>query len=168
MSGRKSLAAFAFAVALPLLAPQASMLALAEQPAPMLLAVEPQPLVAETGAGPRSFTIEIADSADERSRGLMFRETMADDHGMLFIFEQEKPVAFWMKNTPMPLDLVFIDQKGEIRAVLPGEPFSEAVITPGAPVRFVLELKAGTAARNGIAAGDHVRHPAIDAIAKPG
>ena len=168
MSGRRSLVAFALALALPLLAPQASTPAWSEQPAPMLLAVEPQPLIADTDAGPRSFTIEIADSSEERSRGLMFRQTMADDHGMLFIFEQEKPVAFWMKNTPMALDLVFINQKGEIRAVLPGEPFSEAVISPGEPVRFVLELKAGTAAKNGLAPGNHDRHPAIDAIARQG
>lgn len=137
----------------------------AEDNSPMLLPEDPQPLVAETVSGPRSFSIEIADDGAERSRGLMFREQMADDHGMLFVFEQEKPVAFWMKNTPMPLDLVFIDQAGTIASVLPGESFSEAVISPGVPVRFVLELKAGTAARNGIRVGDRVRHPAISAAA---
>jgi hypothetical protein len=159
MSPRTSLAALFVALAI-ILVP--AMLR-AEEGAPMLLPQDPQPLVADTGAGPRSFTIEIADDGDERSRGLMFREQMADDHGMLFVFEQQKPVAFWMKNTPMPLDLVFIDQKGEIRSVLPGQSFSEAIISPGVPVRFVLELKAGTAARNGIKVGDHVRHSAISA-----
>ncbi|MBL8583275.1 MAG: DUF192 domain-containing protein, partial [Rhizobiaceae bacterium] len=131
----------------------------------MMLPVDPQPLVVQTGGGARSFTIEIADDGDERSRGLMFRETMDDDRGMLFVFEEQKPVAFWMKNTPMPLDLVFIDEGGTVRSILPGEPFSEAVISPGTPVRFVLELKAGTAARTGIRVGDRLTHPAIAAAA---
>src|SRR5690606_16103581 len=98
----------------------------------------------------------------ERAKGLMFRETMADDHGMLFIFDETRPVSFWMKNTPMPLDLVFIGEDGRIRAIRPGEPFSEAAISPGAPVRFVLELKRGTAAKAGMRQGDVLRHPAID------
>ena len=66
-----------------------------------------------------------------------------------------------MKNTPMPLDLIFIGQDGMIRDILPGEPFSEALIAPGEPVRFVLELKRGTAEKAGIKDGDLVRHPAI-------
>lgn len=156
MSGRVGFLKFLLAVMLVVCAS-----ALRADERPMLLPVDPQPLVAQTSAGTKSFSIEIADTSDERARGLMFRETMADDHGMLFIFEQQRPVAFWMKNTPMPLDLVFIDEGGTVRAVLPGEPFSEAVISPGSPARFVLELKAGTAARSGIAAGDRVRHPAI-------
>ncbi len=132
---------------------------------PMLLPVDPARLVAVTQGGERSFSIEIADDAAERSAGLMFRETMADDHGMLFVFQETRDVAFWMKNTPMPLDLVFVGQDGRVRAVLYGEPQSEAVIDPGEPARFVLELKAGTAARQGIKAGDLLRHPAIDSVA---
>ena len=97
----------------------------------MRLPVDPVPLVAETAAGERSFRIEIADDQSERSAGLMFRETMADDHGMLFVFEQTQPVGFWMKNTPMPLDLLFIGQDGRVRDILPGEPFSEAVDLAG-------------------------------------
>ena len=129
----------------------------------MRLPVDPNPLVVATDGGERSFTIEIADDASERSRGLMFREEMADDHGMLFVFESNQPVGFWMKNTPMPLDLIFIAEDGEVRAILPGEPFSEASISPGEPVRFVLEVKSGIAAGAGIGQGDLVRHPAIEA-----
>ena len=66
-----------------------------------------------------------------------------------------------MKNTPMPLDLIFVGQDGRIRAIKKGEPLSEAIISPGEPVRFVLELKAGTAAKDGIADGNLLRHPAI-------
>lgn len=127
-----------------------------------VLPVDPEPLVVETDAGERSFAIEIADDAAERARGLMFREQMDDMHGMLFVFEDQRAVGFWMKNTPMPLDLLFVAPGGEVKAILPGEPFSEAVITPGEPVRFVLELKRGTAKASGIEQGDMLRHPAIE------
>ena len=127
----------------------------------MRLPTDPVPLVVSTSAGERKFTIEIADDDSERSKGLMFRETMADDHGMLFVFGQTRPVSFWMKNTPMALDLLFIAEEGRISDILPGEPLSTAAISPGEPVRFVLELKRGTAERYGIRRGDLVRHPAI-------
>jgi uncharacterized membrane protein (UPF0127 family) len=131
----------------------------------MVLATDRDRLTVETRSGERAFSIEIAASPSERERGLMFRETMPEDHGMLFVFEDQRQVGFWMKNTVMPLDLVFISEDGKVQAVLPGEPFSEAVITPGVPVRFVLELKAGTAAADHIAAGDEAHHPAISRAA---
>ncbi len=143
----------------PFLAPQQQ--AFADGQA-MLLPVDPVPLLVETVGGKRSFDIEIADEAAERSAGLMFRDTMPDNRGMLFIFRQTQDAAFWMKNTPMPLDLIFVGQDGRIRAILRGEPQSEALVTAGEPVRFVLELKAGTAAREGIRRGDLLKHPAID------
>jgi uncharacterized membrane protein (UPF0127 family) len=133
----------------------------------MVLPVDPAPLVALTGRGERRFTIEIADEPAERQAGLMFREHMADDHGMLFVFESIQPVGFWMKNTILPLDLIFIGQDGRIKAIRQGEPESEAVISPDEPVRFVLEVKAGIAAREGIADGDLVRHPAIGTAPVP-
>ena len=125
----------------------------------MMLPVDPTPLVVMTGSGKHSFSIEIADTSEEREAGLMFREDMADDHGMLFVFEESGGVNFWMKNTPMPLDLVFVGQDGKIKAIKRGEP--EAIISPGQPVSFVLELKAGTAAKDGLKDGDLLRHPAI-------
>ncbi len=134
----------------------------------MILPVDPTPLVAVTKGGERSFSIEVADTEAEREAGLMFREDMAGDHGMLFVFEAERDVNFWMKNTPMPLDLIFVGQDGRVRAVKQGEPQSEAIISPGEPVRFVLELKAGTAVRDGIADGDLLRHPAIGTAPGPG
>ena len=140
----------------------------AEQGQPMILPSHPEPLVAETAAGERSFTIEVADDDGERSAGLMFRTEMDDDHGMLFVFENTRRVAFWMKNTPMPLDLLFIGEDGHVAAILQGEPFSTAPIAPASEVRFVLELKAGTAQNAGISVGDRLRHPEIDRIAEPG
>ena len=128
----------------------------------MVLPVDPAPLVAETGGGEVSFKIEVADDEAERSAGLMYRNFLPDDRGMLFIFPQQRQVGFWMKNTPLPLDLVFIDDQGVVQGVRQGEPFSEASITPGVPVQYVLELKRGTAERLGIKEGVEVRHPRIE------
>ncbi len=155
--------ALPFAVAALMIATP-GVLAHAQDGAPMILPVHPVPLVAETNGKNRQFSIEIADDADERSRGLMFRHDMPDDRGMLFIFEQTRRVAFWMKDTPMPLDLVFIGEDGKVKAVLPGEPYSVAPIAPSDPIRFVLELKAGTAQKTGIQPGIRIHHPEIDAV----
>lgn len=159
-----SLAAFAFLFAI---VPGLSAPAVAAggQGQPMILPVDPAPLIVETSAGERRFSVEIADDDRERSAGLMFRARMNDDHGMLFVFENTRRLSFWMKNTPMPLDLIFIGPDGGVVGILKGEPYSLAPIAPEAPARFVLELKAGTAEKAGIAGGDRVRHPRIDEVA---
>ena len=131
----------------------------------MRLPVQMVKLVAETAAGEKFFSIEVADEPSEQERGVMFREGMPEDRGMLFDLGQTRQASFWMENTPMPLDLLFIGEDGRVRAILPGQPFSRAAISPGVPVRFVLELKQGTSAKNGIAPGDRLRHPVIDAVA---
>jgi len=133
--------------------------------APMLLPSHPAPLVAETDDGEHHFTIEVADTPEKRARGLMFRRSMGDDYGMLFVFDEGRAGAFWMKNTPMPLDLLFIGDDGKVRAIEHGEPFSTEAIAPGVAAQSVLELKAGTAQRTGIEIGDRLRHPLIDAVA---
>lgn len=127
----------------------------------MALPVDATPLIVRTSKGDKSFDIEIADEAVERSAGMMFRTDMPDDRGMLFVMEQEGRAGFWMKDTPLSLDLLFIGADGRVKAIMQGEPQSEALISPDAPVRFVLELKAGTAAANGIREGDLLVHPAI-------
>lgn len=132
---------------------------------PMLLPVHPDPVIAETSAGDSTFFIEIANDPDERSRGLMFRESMPDDRGMLFVFSGSERRGFWMQNTPMPLDLLFIGEDGKVRAIEQGKPFSTAGIAPPVDAQFVLELKAGTAQKSGIKIGDRLRHPLIDAVA---
>lgn len=149
-------------------APRAAAFEQAESGDPMILPVDPAPLVVETAGGERRFSIEVADDDRERSAGLMFRTEMNDAHGMLFVFEQTRQLAFWMKNTPMPLDLVFIGGNGRVVGILRGEPYSTAPLAPEAPARFVLELKAGTAEKAGIADGDRVRHPRIDKVAGAG
>ena len=138
----------------------------------MRLPVDPVPLVADDRRPARhAFTIEIADDSSERSAGLMFRETMADDHGMLFVFEQTRPVGFWMKNTPMPLDLVFIGDDGIVRDILPGEPFSEASDRSGRAGSLRAGTEAGDGRRAGIKHGDTYairRSPASPVPQNPG
>lgn len=116
-----------------------------------------EPLTVESASKTHRFTVEVAVTAPERSRGLMFREEMAADHGMLFIFEQEGDRYFWMKNTPLPLDIIYIDAAGGIVSIAADTtPFSEQTIPSEAPARYVLELNAGTAAQRGIKVGDTV------------
>lgn len=115
-----------------------------------------------TQAGVRHiFTLEIADSPEMRMRGLMFRRELAPDRGMLFDFGPgESDVSMWMKNTYIPLDMMFIRADGLIRRIAENTtPLSERTIPSGGPVQGVLEVIGGTAARLGIAAGDRVEHP---------
>lgn len=101
-----------------------------------------------TESGQHDITVEWAVTPDERERGLMERRTMADDHGMIFDFTTEQPVFFWMKDTPLSLDMVFVKSDGTVsRIERQATPFSEAVIPGGAPVRYVIELVGGEAAR---------------------
>lgn len=158
---RAALAAFAFA----LIMMTSALYPTSADSRAMRLPVQMVKLVAETAAGEKFFSIEVADEPPEQERGLMFREDMPDDRGMLFDLGQTRQASFWMENTPMPLDLLFIGEDGRVRAILPGQPFSRAAISPGVPVRFVLELKQGTSAKTGIAPGDRLRHPVIDAVA---
>jgi uncharacterized membrane protein (UPF0127 family) len=109
-----------------------------------------------------TFTVELARTAEEMQRGLMFRTSLAADHGMLFLYADDQPVSFWMKNTFIPLDLLFIDRQGTIlRIAQRAVPQSTALIPSGEPVRAVLEVNGGTAGRLGIAVGDRVLHPAF-------
>lgn len=116
-----------------------------------------EPLTVQGAGQTHSFTVEVAVTAPERSRGLMFREEMAADHGMLFIFETEGDRYFWMKNTPLPLDIIYINAAGKIVSIAADTtPFSEQTIPSGAPAKYVLELNAGMSAERGIDVGDTV------------
>lgn len=118
-----------------------------------------EPLTIVTQGGPRPFAVEVMRDDAGRSRGLMFRRHMAPDHGMLFDFERNEPVTMWMKNTYLPLDMVFIQKDGTVlRVAADTEPLSTAIIPSNGPVQAVLELNAGTAARLGIKPGDRVEH----------
>ncbi|MGH6808484.1 MAG: DUF192 domain-containing protein [Ensifer adhaerens] len=102
-------------------------------------------------------TVELAIDADQREQGLMFRRSMAPDHGMLFDFGETRRVMMWMKNTHLALDMLFVDKRGIVRTIhQDAVPFSEAIIDSGEPVAFVLELNAGTVKRLGIKPGDRL------------
>ena len=113
-----------------------------------------------TSTGSHAFQLEIAASDATRERGLMDRRYMAANHGMLFEFDRDEPVAFWMKNTYIPLDMIFISPSGVVTHIAANaEPLSERIIPSGAPCIAVLELNGGTAASIGVKVGDKVRHP---------
>jgi hypothetical protein len=133
---------------------------------PVLVQAQPQtPLPAaelfiETAKGRQRFMVELADTDERRMIGLMHRNSLATDAGMLFDFKTDQPIAMWMRNTRIPLDMLFIARDGRVvniaeRAV----PFSEQTIPSSGPVRAVLELAGGTASRLGIKPGDRVVHP---------
>jgi uncharacterized protein len=113
-----------------------------------------------TATGRHVFQVEIANNDATREHGLMDRRYMAADHGMLFEFDREAPVSFWMKNTYIPLDMIFIAPSGVVTNIAANaEPLSERVIPSGGPCVAVLELNGGTAASIGLKVGDKVRHP---------
>ena len=113
--------------------------------------------------GAARFTVEIADTPEERARGLMFRTDLPESHGMLFVFDPPQPVAFWMKNTPLPLDILYVDASGRVLNIAERTtPFSEATLPSAGPVRLVLEINGGLSERYGIGPGAELRHPALD------
>lgn len=119
-----------------------------------------EPLEIVTASGSHKFSVEVMRDDSQRARGLMYRRFMPEDRGMLFDFKREEPVSMWMKNTYLPLDMVFIDRTGRVVNIAENtEPLSERIIPSGAPVTAVLELNAGTARRIGLKAGDRLRHP---------
>jgi uncharacterized membrane protein (UPF0127 family) len=110
-----------------------------------------------TSSGVHAFSVEMATNDAERSRGLMFRKELPEGHGMLFDFQTEQPVAFWMHNTYISLDMIFIGGNGRVLHVAENaQPLSDALIPSGGPIRAVLEVIAGTARKFGIATGDRV------------
>lgn len=119
-----------------------------------------EPLTVVSASGEHRFMVEIADTDEERARGLMFRESMAADRGMLFKFPDERERSFWMRNTYISLDIVYIDANGRVVSIARNTvPFSEASIPSYGPARAVLEVNAGTADRLGWRAGDRIEHP---------
>jgi len=112
--------------------------------------------------GVHAFTVELARTVDERAKGLMFRKELPAGHGMLFDFQTDQEVAFWMENTYVSLDMIFIRGDGTIWRIEENTtPLSTRNIPSRGPVRFVLEVVAGTSRKLGIAPGDKVAHPAI-------
>jgi uncharacterized membrane protein (UPF0127 family) len=112
------------------------------------------------------FAVEIAADSEQRAQGLMNRKEMAQDKGMLFDFGTTRRVYMWMKDTYLPLDMLFLDQDGAVVSITADTvPLSEAIIDSHQPVRFVIELNAGAAKKLGIALGDRAESDHIKAAA---
>jgi len=121
-------------------------------------------LVVQSENGEHAFTVEVVDTPETRAQGLMYRQELADDAGMLFDFREERPVSFWMRNTFIPLDMLFIEADGTILNIhVNARPHDTTSIPSDGPVQFVLEIPGGRSDELGIAAGDTVEHPRITA-----
>jgi uncharacterized membrane protein (UPF0127 family) len=120
-------------------------------------------LVIKTAGGQSyHFNVEIAKTPEQQERGLMFRTAMPADAGMIFPQARDRTMSFWMKNTFIPLDIIFIAADGRIAHIAPDAvPKSETIIPSGGPIRAVLELNGGITARLGIRTGDNVTFPGL-------
>ena len=124
-----------------------------------LVAFDRSALSIKTAKGRFKFNIEMAISRRQQSQGLMFRRSLAADAGMLFDYRIPQRISMWMKNTFIPLDMIFIDQDGKVINIAERTiPHSEVVISSKTPARAVLEVNGGTASRLGIRSGDQVLH----------
>jgi uncharacterized membrane protein (UPF0127 family) len=117
-----------------------------------------------TKTGVHLFAVELVDTEAERAKGLMYRKELPEGRGMLFDFHREQEVSFWMQNTYIPLDMIFIRGDGRIHRIAENtEPLSTRMIPSGGPVRAVLEVIGGTTRKLGIAPGDRVASPIFKA-----
>jgi uncharacterized membrane protein (UPF0127 family) len=118
-----------------------------------------EPLELVTASGVKRLLVEVARTPEQQSKGLMFRTALADDRGMLFPYEQAREVTMWMRNTYIPLDMVFLYADGTVHRIeARTEPLSERIIRSDGNVSAVLELAGGAAERLGLRPGDKVRH----------
>jgi uncharacterized membrane protein (UPF0127 family) len=114
------------------------------------------PLTIHSANGDHRFTVEVAATPQEQERGLMFRRAVAGDRGMIFPYDPQQEVAFWMKNTLIPLDIVFIRGDGTIVRITLAKPLSLDPLPSGEPIAAVLEIAGGRSAELGIREGDRV------------
>jgi uncharacterized membrane protein (UPF0127 family) len=114
------------------------------------------PLTIHSASGDHRFNVEVADTPAQQQTGMMFRRSVAGDRGMIFPYDPPQDVAFWMKNTLIPLDMIFIRADGTIARIATAKALDETPVPGGEPVSAVLELRAGRAAELGIREGDRV------------
>lgn len=100
--------------------------------------------------------VEVADEAEERQQGLMYRDSLPDGEGMLFVYEEERTLSFWMRNTQIPLDIAFLDRSGRIVDIRQLEPFDEEGVESRRPAMYALEVRRGWFEENGVRVGDRV------------
>lgn len=116
--------------------------------------------------GSRDFTLEVANSEALRQKGLMFRKSMPMDHGMLFIFAKPLDLDFWMKNTLIPLDIIYLDENGIVDSVHQMKPMDLSPIYSDGEAKYAIELNQGVAAKVGVKKGDHLQIPPDTGVAK--
>lgn len=137
-------------------------------PIPAGVAANGGEVVLQTDSGPHRFAVELATTERERRLGLMYRRSLADDGGMLFLYDEPQPISMWMKNTPISLDMIFISPEGKVHRIEERtEPFSTAPVSSGGAVLGILEVKAGTAKAIGLKPGDEVILPGLGGTRKP-
>ncbi|WP_224702144.1 DUF192 domain-containing protein [Devosia aquimaris] len=150
---------------LPLARRSAAALAVLLVAAPLAACSDEGRLVLHSATGDHVFNVEVVDTPESRAQGLMFRQDLADDAGMLFDFKQEREVSFWMQNTFIPLDMIFVGADGVIKTIhVNARPQDTTSIPSQVPVQFVLEIPGGRSEELGIKPGDTMEH---DRVGKP-
>lgn len=125
---------------------------------PLSCRSDPRVVISTKGGKDVALRVEVADTPAKRTQGLQYRTELADDQGMLFLFPTEEVQSFWMKNTPIPLDMIFIGSNRRIVGIIhEAVPFSTASLSVGAPSQFVLEIRGGLSRLRGIEVGDPAR-----------
>lgn len=117
--------------------------------------------------GNKTFTLEVADTSETQERGLMRRDSMPPDHGMIFVFAQARPLTFYMKNTRIPLDIVFIDSGQKVISIRQMKPYDLTLTPSGGPARWAIELNQNAAANAGLKVGDQLKIPPAAQHARP-
>jgi len=112
------------------------------------------PLTIRSKNGVHHFTVEVAATPEQQERGLMFRKSLAGDRGMIFPYDPPQDVSFWMENTLIPLDIIFIRADGTIVRITKAKALDETPLPAGEPIAVVLEIRGGRAAELGIKEGD--------------
>lgn len=129
---------------------------------PISVFADESKLVLHSSTGDYSFNVEVVDTPKSRADGLMFRTELADDAGMLFDFKEERPVSFWMRNTFIPLDMIFVGADGVIKNIhVNARPQDPTSIPSEGPVQFVLEIPGGRSVELGLKAGDTMEHDRV-------
>ena len=110
--------------------------------------------------GSKTYTLEIANTDATRQRGLMERDAMPADHGMIFVFPEERDLGFWMKNTRIPLDIIYLDTGGQVVSVHQMKPYDRTNVPSAGPAKYAIELNLGQVKTTGVKAGDVLNIPA--------
>jgi len=109
--------------------------------------------------GSKTYTLEVANDAAEREKGLMRRDSMPADHGMIFVFADEQRLGFWMRNTRIPLDIIYVNAAGRVVSIKQMRPYDTSTTYADAPAKYAIELNQGQAAAAGVAVGDQLTIP---------